>query len=861
MSKIYTHGHHASVLRSHSWRTAQNSAAYLIPHLTSNPSSNLLDVGCGPGTITADLAALLPTGSVVAIDTEDDVLSKAKETCDARGGLANVRFEKGDVHRLSYPDGHFDVVHAHQVLQHVADPVAALREMRRVTKPGGIVAVREVDFQGTVWYPDVDGMTDWLRLYSEVARSNGGEPDAGRRLHAWARQAGFDPAGIVKTASAWCYATPEEQAWWSDLWAERTVKSVFATTAVEKGHATVEELEKVAETSRTSATARPFLLAPHFIRTSPLTTAAAIMPGEITTPNDLSNGQMRSIPVGPSTSDKPAPTVLVSKIKDKVYATSSKCTHFGAPLDKGVLTLDGRVTCPWHGACFSVTTGDIEDAPGMACLKTFPARIVGDHIVVRVDDVEDARTARVPISDRGKPRDDDRDAATVVVVGAGSAGQAVAETLREEGFRGRVVVHGTEPYLPVDRTKLSKALGGVSADGIALRDADFYRERDIDLRVGSEVDRVDLDGRKVWFKDGTGQAYDYLALAPGSKPRTLSVPGSALRNVHVLRSVTDHVALDEAVTSASKDGRKPKVTVVGSGWIGLELASVLRKDDGADVTVVAKGKVPLEQVLGEKVGGFVKRWHLANGVTFMDDQSPKEFKEDAPGSGTVGSVLLENGTNVPADIVLVAIGASPATAFLTTSSLPINDDGSIDVTSHLSLPSRPEVFAAGDVARIPQVDGTVSRVEHWNVARNTGRLVARNIAALANSKSSKSDHHAPTATEFTKVPYFWSVQYGKSIRYAGTGASFDDVYVHGDVDSLKGEDTSFVAYYGKKGEVVAVASMNKDPYVSRFSELRRVGGCPTLEEIRNGTDILQVEVGESEGGKTDAKQSGVAANL
>jgi|SRR5579859_2246332 len=244
---VYTHGHHESVLRSHSWRTAENSAGYLLTSL--QPNMHILDIGCGPGTITAGLAALVPEGKVTGLEYAAAVLKQAEATCKAKG-VTNVEFVTGDVHALDYPDGTFDVVHAHQVLQHVGDPVQALREMKRVTKPGGFVAARDSDYSLMTWYPDVEGMMDWRNLYLRNARANGGEPDAGRRLHAWAREAGFDRSRMVVTATNWCYNTPEELAWWSNLWADRTVSSTFAKTAIDGGHASEKELNAIAEAWR-----------------------------------------------------------------------------------------------------------------------------------------------------------------------------------------------------------------------------------------------------------------------------------------------------------------------------------------------------------------------------------------------------------------------------------------------------------------------------------------------------------------------------------------------------------------------------------------------------------------------------------
>jgi SAM-dependent methyltransferase len=241
MSAVYTHGHHESVLRSHRWRTAENSAAYLLPYLAAGMS--LLDVGCGPGTITADLAVRVAPGRVTAVELTDAALDLARAEIASRG-LANVDFAVSDVHALDFPAATFDVVHAHQVLQHVADPVVALREMRRVCRPGGIVAVRDSDYAAFTWYPTVPGLDEWLALYRTVARANGGEPDAGRRLLSWARAAGF--TDVTATSATWCFATAEDRAWWGGLWADRIVHSDMAGHAVASGAVSPADLSRLA---------------------------------------------------------------------------------------------------------------------------------------------------------------------------------------------------------------------------------------------------------------------------------------------------------------------------------------------------------------------------------------------------------------------------------------------------------------------------------------------------------------------------------------------------------------------------------------------------------------------------------------
>jgi SAM-dependent methyltransferase len=232
----YTHGHADSVLRSHRWRTAGNSAPHLIPLL--RPGLDLLDVGCGPGTITADLAARVAPGRVVGMDRSPDVIAAAAS--DHPG----VDFVVGDVYGLDAGDDSFDVVHAHQVLQHLSDPVAALREMRRVCRPDGVVAVRDSDYAQFTWDPPDPGLDRWREVYRAVARGNDADPDAGRRLKGWARAAGF--GSVTVSATVWTFSTAEERAWWGGLWADRVTGTTLADQAVDAGLATRAELDEIA---------------------------------------------------------------------------------------------------------------------------------------------------------------------------------------------------------------------------------------------------------------------------------------------------------------------------------------------------------------------------------------------------------------------------------------------------------------------------------------------------------------------------------------------------------------------------------------------------------------------------------------
>lgn len=238
----YTHGHHESVLRSHTWRTAQNSAPHLLAHL--RPGQSLLDIGCGPGTITADLADLVAPGQVVGLDAADDVITQATAYAAERR-VPNIRFEVGDLFHLPYGDGAFDVIHVHQVLQHLVDPTAALVELRRVLAPDGVLAARDGDYGAFRWAPADPLLDRWLALYLDVTTRNGHDACIGPELLRLAHQAGF--TDVTVSSSNWTYADPESRAWWGSLWADRVRYSRFAEQAIDYGLSDTDELASIAQ--------------------------------------------------------------------------------------------------------------------------------------------------------------------------------------------------------------------------------------------------------------------------------------------------------------------------------------------------------------------------------------------------------------------------------------------------------------------------------------------------------------------------------------------------------------------------------------------------------------------------------------
>lgn len=237
----YTHGYGASVIESHRARTAANSAAHLLPHL--RPGQRLLDVGSGAGTITADLARIVGPERLVALEVGEGSAALTRAELE-RQGLEGARVLVGDAHRMPFEDDAFDVVHAHQVLQHVHAPVQVLAEMRRVTRPGGLVAVRDSDYEGFRWWPETRALDRWLALYLRAARANGGTPDAGRRLLAWAHEAGF--SDVVPGSSTWLHATPENRAAWAATWSGRITSAPLADQLEREGWADAAEREEIA---------------------------------------------------------------------------------------------------------------------------------------------------------------------------------------------------------------------------------------------------------------------------------------------------------------------------------------------------------------------------------------------------------------------------------------------------------------------------------------------------------------------------------------------------------------------------------------------------------------------------------------
>ncbi|KAI8920504.1 hypothetical protein BC831DRAFT_479339 [Entophlyctis helioformis] len=541
--------------------------------------------------------------------------------------------------------------------------------------------------------------------------------------------------------------------------------------------------------------------------------------------NDLKDGEMKEVTLGS------AGKALLSKVDGRFYATSHLCPHYKAPLAKGTISSDGRVMCPWHGACFRVQTGDIEDAPSVDSLATFKVSIRGDDVVVKTTPEEVKPGRRAPVVRKYKPS-----RKTAIIVGGGAGGLVAAETLRTEGFDGKIIMLSREPYLPVDRPKLSKALK-IDAAKVALRDAEHFEKLNITVRLSTVVKSVNTNDKFVTLEDGEEINYNHLVLATGGDPRTLPIPGKDLNNIFVIRDVTHANAIDAGLSSVAA-GTKPNVVIVGSSFIGMEAASILAKQ--ATVTVIGMEKVPFERVLGLKVGSALKKLNDVNGIKFKLEALVDRYEPSPSNAKNVGFVVLKSGEKIPADVVILGAGVVPQTSYLKESGVKLDRDGGITVNGDMTVPDVDDVYAVGDIARYPyHITDENVRVEHWNVAQNQGRVAALNI--IANEKNSS------VIQTFKQIPFFWTVQFGKSVRYAGHATSFDNVIIQGstEVDET-GAGLSFAAFYFREKHLVAVCSVAKDPVVAHVSELMRVGKAPTEAQLQSGIDVLSIPLESDE---------------
>jgi NADPH-dependent 2,4-dienoyl-CoA reductase/sulfur reductase-like enzyme len=441
------------------------------------------------------------------------------------------------------------------------------------------------------------------------------------------------------------------------------------------------------------------------------------------------------------------------------------------------------------------------EPPARDCLEQFDCRVEEGEVIVRSK--KEADESRPPVMVDRKLGSDPR---RFFIIGGGAAGSAAAEELRRTGYQGRVFLVTEEETMPYDRTALSKSVldGEKEFEDAVMRDDDFYRDSGIDVMLGSKVTKVDTYAQRIHFENGDMREYDRLLFATGSAPIMPSMQGGTQDHVFTLRKRGDA----EAILAAIHDEEDPaeQVVVVGSSFIGLETAASLATR-GLGVSVITKSKVPFEDVLGPELGEMYKALHEEHGVKFY-------FNDEVERVNTK-SVRLESGETIAADIVVIGTGVQPTGTEILHGITPA-EDGGLDVNDEMYVVR--DVWAAGDIARfVDPRTGERTRIEHWRLAEQQGRVAA----------SAMADTELGERIAYTAVPYFWTRQYGTTLKYVGHAPKWDDVVIDG---SLK--DRDFTAYF-LDGDRVLAACGTQNEKVSKIHPLLGAAEPPTLSELKD----------------------------
>jgi NADPH-dependent 2,4-dienoyl-CoA reductase/sulfur reductase-like enzyme/nitrite reductase/ring-hydroxylating ferredoxin subunit len=461
--------------------------------------------------------------------------------------------------------------------------------------------------------------------------------------------------------------------------------------------------------------------------------------------------------------------VLLARVGDEFLAIGSSCTHYGGPLAEGVIDGD-TVRCPWHHACFSLRNGEALRAPALSPVPCYRVERRGDRVIVAGKEERDPLAPTYPAANppRATPRN-------VVIVGAGAAGSAAAEMLRRCSYKGSITIVDEDRRSPYDRPNLSKDFlaGNAPPEWIPLRPDGFYQEHDITL-VRARATRLDTAAKRLEVEGHDPLPYDALILATGADPIHLGLPGEDDPRVHYLRSLAD----SDALIAAAKQAKR--AVVVGASFIGLETAASLRARE-LEVHVVAPETLPLERVLGPQLGAFIKSLHEEKGVVFHLGRKPARIDKT--------SVVLDDGTALDADLVVLGVGVRPRLALAEQAGLAM--DRGVKVNEFL-LTSAPDVYAVGDIARWPDPHtGENIRVEHWVVAQRMGQTAARNVLG--------------DRERYDQVPFFWSAHYDVSINYVGHAEKWDRIVVDGDPAKR-----DVAVRYEQAGKTLALATIFRD---------------------------------------------------
>ncbi|MGO2225856.1 MAG: FAD-dependent oxidoreductase [Psychrobacter celer] len=497
--------------------------------------------------------------------------------------------------------------------------------------------------------------------------------------------------------------------------------------------------------------------------------------------------------------------ILITRDGDEFNAFDGKCTHAGADLGEG-LRCGNRVICPWHHGTFDSTDGSLIEPVAMKGLTRYSVTRQGDNLIVDTT------------SNINERADNDQFADThTIIVGGGGAGFMTANQLRHTGYGGKITLISADNKAPYNRPLLSKAfLAGQMDEGkLILGGSNWADRNNIDLRLNQRVSEILPNENAIIIENNNGdnekQSADFLVVATGAEPKIPPFKGADLAGVFTLRSMSDAKAIKEA----SQD---KQVVIVGTGFIGMEAAAALSQaGEATSITVVGRSARVMSNIVSEAVSNALIKLHEENGVRFVFGAGVESI--DGDGSHVSG-VTLSDGSTLAADVVILGTGVAPRTDLLEQ----VDDPDGVQVDNELQL--RDGVYALGDIAKATNQMGRM-RIEHWRVALQHGMVTA---AAILNEDNEHSLEE--------RIPFFWTAQYGKSLRYSGHAATPDKGILFGTPDDL-----DYIEYYfddeGENTRASAASSLGRDKELIAFSELLRRGHAPTRAQINAGFDIIE----------------------
>ncbi len=507
--------------------------------------------------------------------------------------------------------------------------------------------------------------------------------------------------------------------------------------------------------------------------------------------------------------------ILITRDDSTFRAFDGKCPHAGADLGTG-LRCGNRVICPWHHATFDSSDGALLEPIATTGLTQYQIIDNGDSLTVDTSAKIDKQVENDKLTDTH-----------TIIVGGGGAGFMTAHQLRNTGYGGKITLVSAEDKAPYNRPLLSKAFlaGNMPEEKLLLGGTDWASKHDIELRLNQTVSEVMLNERSIVITDEKGDnnklTAEFLVVATGAEPKIPPIKGATLDGVYTLRSMNDA----KLIKAASHDQR---VVIVGTGFVGMEVASALAQSGiTASITVIGQDHRVMGNIVSETVSNALIKLHKENGVEFVFDASVSEIMaakntttNNEDNFSQVSGVKLANGEQIDADIVILGTGVAPRIELLQDTNHP---DG-IQVDEYLQL--RDGVYALGDIAKAPNQLGRM-RIEHWRVALQHGMVTA---AAILNDDNVKSLQE--------RIPFFWTMQYGKSLRYSGHAATPDHGILMGSPDSF-----NYIEYYfddeDENMRASAASSLGRDKELVAFSELLRQGHAPTRAQINAGFDIIE----------------------